>query len=118
MKNKILAIIIFVGILLAVNITLTGCGNSNEKTEEETTQNNIINEVNVEEIYFQVLDEQRSYITKDGSEEYISDYAKELISDGNIAASYAILNMDIDSQNDKEMVVLLESNGDGKLVLE
>ena len=48
MKNKTLAIIIFVGILLAVNITLTGCGNSNEKTEEETTQNNIINEVNVD----------------------------------------------------------------------
>ena len=117
MKNKTLAIIIFVGILLAVNITLTGCGNSNEKTEEETTQNNIINEVNVEEIYFQVLDEQRSYITKNGSEEYISDYAKELISDGNLAVSYAILNMDIDSQNDKEMVVLLESSGDGKYLI-
>lgn len=116
MKNKILTII-FVCILLSVNITLTGCGNSNEKMNEEATQTNIINEVNVEEIYFQVLDEQRSYITKNGSEEYISDYAKELISDGNLAVSYAILNMDIDSQNDKEMVVLLESSGDGKYLI-
>ena len=113
MKNKILTII-FVCILLSVNITLTGCGNSNEKMNEEATQTNIINEVNVEEIYFQVLDEQRSYITRNGSEEYISDYAKEIISDGNINVSYAILNMDVDSQNDKEMVVLLESSGDGK----
>ena len=55
MKNKILTII-FVCILLSVNITLTGCGNSNEKMNEEATQTNIINEVNVEEIYFQVLD--------------------------------------------------------------
>ena len=116
MKNKILTII-FVCILLSVNITLTGCGNSNEKMNEEATQTNIINEVNVEEIYFQVLDEQRSYITRNGSEEYISDYAKEIISDGNINASYAILNMDVDSQNDKEMVVLLESNGDGKYLI-
>ena len=116
MKNKILTII-FVCILLSVNITLTGCGNSNEKMDEEATQTNIINEVNVEEIYFQVLDEQRSYITRNGSEEYISDYAKEIISDGNINVSYAILNMDVDSQNDKEMVVLLESNGDGKYLI-
>ena len=116
MKNKILTII-FVCILLSVNITLTGCGNSNEKINEEATQTNIINEVNVEEIYFQVLDEQRSYITRNGSEEYISDYAKEIISDGNINVSYAILNMDVDSQNDKEMVVLLESNGDGKYLI-
>lgn len=116
MKNKILTII-FVCILLSVNITLTGCGNSNEKMNEEATQTNIINEVNVEEIYFQVLDEQRSYITRNGSEEYISDYAKEIISDGNINVSYAILNMDVDSQNDKEMVVLLESNGDGKYLI-
>ena len=116
MKNKILTII-FVCILLSVNITLTGCGNSNEKMNEEATQTNIINEVNVEEIYFQVLDEQRSYITRNGSEEYISDYAKEIISDGNINASYAILNMDVDSQNDKEMVVLLESSGDGKYLI-
>ena len=116
MKNKILTII-FVCILLSVNITLTGCGNSNEKMNEEATQTNIINEVNVEEIYFQVLDEQRSYITRNGSEEYISDYAKEIISDGNINVSYAILNMDVDSQNDKEMVVLLESSGDGKYLI-
>lgn len=116
MKNKILTII-FVCILLSVNITLTGCENSNEKMNEEATQTNIINEVNVEEIYFQVLDEQRSYITRNGSEEYISDYAKEIISDGNINASYAILNMDVDSQNDKEMVVLLESSGDGKYLI-
>lgn len=116
MKNKILTII-FVCILLSVNITLTGCGNSNEKMNVEATQTNIINEVNVEEIYFQVLDEQRSYITRNGSEEYISDYAKEIISDGNINVSYAILNMDVDSQNDKEMVVLLESSGDGKYLI-
>lgn len=117
MKNKILTIIIFASTLLAVNITFTGCGNSNEKIAEEAVQNNVINEVNVEEIYFQVLDGQRSYITRNGNEEYISDYAKEIISDGNIDVSYAILNMDVDSKNDKEMVVLLESSGDGKYLI-
>lgn len=103
-------------IFAIIAILLSGCEN---KLEERNSKdgNDIISEqttgqVNVDNLYMMVLNNEMNYISEDNEEKLFSEYMEsynESITD--VKVEYSII--DVDADNENEMVIMIEAYSDG-----
>ncbi len=113
--RKFLSILIC-GILL---IGLTGCGNDEKKknvhvpeninkleNKNEETQNKTDNEINIEDIFFKVIDGNKNYYNEENKEVAFADYLKTYLENSDVTLKYSLINMD--NLNYDEMILTLD----------
>lgn len=113
MKRKILHIVLIEIILCVTIFTLSGCGKENEvKTEDMQEQSQKIadtkQEIDLKDIYLEVLNNKREYVNEDNQKLKIESYSnlKNYKNETNI--TYAIL--DIDEDGLYELVALFNED--------
>ncbi len=125
MLKDIIKNILVVTITAGMLFSITGCGKKEEEkgaSENKDNTNSIVdiennentNTVDLKNIYMEVLNETRPYVSEENKEQYLTDYEKSL-NMGEFERSYVLLDMDEDSE--EEMVILFSGNDGFYLIL-